>query len=289
MCGKYGTVCDEVSIAGRGQELHEVIEYMNERQGKLMSMMERNQKLIGEVTEFRENCQEMSLLDDRISAEEVEGKRDTVVAEGGFTLRDRKNTATKLFRCKPRCAPLSENIPCPLPHSSRLRVRAAKQHRYRLISFFQVDGPNSSLAVPLWFGARRGLRAPMPRGVCDGLRLPCGAALAHWPLLDSNRTGAHTAMCAGGAPVLFSILLLLLLIYISHGGCRNVYPSEGVCVSFQLPKLRSGVTPSCPRHGGGSEILWLGEGAAIEKKRSSTQRVVGDTGLCVGALTDEPL
>ena len=94
MCGKYGTVCDEVSIAGRGQELHEVIEYMNERQGKLMSMMERNQKLIGEVTEFRENCQEMSLLDDRISAEEVEGKRDTVVAEGGFTLRDRKNTAT---------------------------------------------------------------------------------------------------------------------------------------------------------------------------------------------------
>ena len=48
------------------------------------------------------------------------------------------------------------------------------------------------------------VRAPMLRGVCDGLKLPCGAALAHWP-------GAHTAMCAGGVPVPLSILLLLLL------------------------------------------------------------------------------
>ena len=31
------------------QELHEVIEYMNERQEKLMSTMERKQKLIGDV------------------------------------------------------------------------------------------------------------------------------------------------------------------------------------------------------------------------------------------------
>ena len=50
----------------------------------------------------------------------------------------------------------------------------------------------------------------MPRG--DGLRLPCGAGLAHWPLLVSNRMGAHTAMCAGRVLVLLSILILLLLL-----------------------------------------------------------------------------
>ena len=43
-------------------------------------------------------------------------------------------------------------------------------------------------------------------------RLSCGAALAHWPLLDSNRMAVHTAMCAGGVLVLLSISLLLLLL-----------------------------------------------------------------------------
>ena len=49
-----------------------------------------------------------------------------------------------------------------------------------------VDGPSSSLAVPSKKGARRGPRA----------RQCASAALAHWPPLDSNRMGAHTAICA---------------------------------------------------------------------------------------------
>ena len=78
-----------------------------------------------------------------------------------------------------------------------------------------------------------GVRAPMPRGVCDSLRL------AHWPLLDSNRMGAHTAMCAGRVLVLLSIITIstIITIYISHGGCRNVYASGGSCV-FSAPYSR---------------------------------------------------
>ena len=38
------------------QEPHEVIEYMNERQEKLVSTMERQQKLMGEVLELRDKC-----------------------------------------------------------------------------------------------------------------------------------------------------------------------------------------------------------------------------------------
>ena len=85
-------------------ELHEVIEYMNERQEKLLFTMERKQKLVGEVPELRDFiCQEIRVLDDRISAEvdllekkqameelwkerrsiEVEEWRDTVVAGSG--------------------------------------------------------------------------------------------------------------------------------------------------------------------------------------------------------------
>ena len=36
------------------REFHEAIEYMNEREGKLLAAMERKQKLIGEVVEFRD-------------------------------------------------------------------------------------------------------------------------------------------------------------------------------------------------------------------------------------------
>ena len=36
------------------RELHEVIEYMNERQERLTSTMERKQQLMGEVPEIRE-------------------------------------------------------------------------------------------------------------------------------------------------------------------------------------------------------------------------------------------
>ena len=72
----------------------------------MTSTMERKQKLMGEIPELREQCQEIRVLDDRISAEEldllekkqakeellkerrsteVEEWRDTVVTEGGVT------------------------------------------------------------------------------------------------------------------------------------------------------------------------------------------------------------
>ena len=81
-------------------ELHEAIEYMNERQGQLRSMMEQKQKLKSAALEYlwREMLQEM-VLDERISADGIdfagedagdegalEGK-DTVAAGIGSTLR----------------------------------------------------------------------------------------------------------------------------------------------------------------------------------------------------------
>ena len=55
------------------QELHEAIEYMNERQGKLLSMMERKQKLKSAAPEdlWRKILQEM-VLDERISADGID-------------------------------------------------------------------------------------------------------------------------------------------------------------------------------------------------------------------------
>ena len=43
-------------------ELHEAIECMNEKQEKPMSTMDRKQKLIGEVPEFREIHQEIRVF-----------------------------------------------------------------------------------------------------------------------------------------------------------------------------------------------------------------------------------
>ena len=54
------------------QEPHETIQYMNERQERLMSTMKRKQKLTGEVPRLRQKCQEIGVLDDRVWAEEVE-------------------------------------------------------------------------------------------------------------------------------------------------------------------------------------------------------------------------
>ena len=81
----------------------------------------------------------------------------------------------------------------------------------------------------------------MLRGVCDGLRLPCGAAQAHWPLLDSNRMGAHKAMCAAGVLVLLSILLLLFLLTPATEGVEMLV-CLGVCVSFWLPRRVADIT-----------------------------------------------
>ena len=79
----------------------------------------------------------------------------------------------------------------------------------------------------------------MPRGVCDGLRLPCGAALAHWQVLDSSRMGAYTAMFA--VLVLLSISLLLLQLTPATEGAELVM-RLGVCVSFWLPNLAERMT-----------------------------------------------
>ena len=87
----------------------------------------------------------------------------------------------------------------------------------------------------LW-GTSGSALAPMPRGVCDGLRLPCGGALAHWPLLDSNRMGAHTAMCAWGVQVQLSILLLLLLFTSATEGVET-FRRLGVGLSLRLPSF----------------------------------------------------
>ena len=163
---------------------------------------------------------------------------------GPQRIRDRKHSHKTFFWGKPRWAPLSVNIRCPFSPPSLPAAVYARPNR--------ID---RSLAVPFWYGARRGPRAPMPRGVCDGLRLPCGAALGHWPLLDSNRMGAHTAMCAGRAPVLLSILLLLLLFTSTTEG-GEMFMRLGVCV-FSAPRrlfsdscfgtLSSGLLGAYPR------------------------------------------
>ena len=83
-------------------------------------------------------------------------------------------------------------------------------------------------------GARRGPRARQCASAAPHGNLPCGAALAHWPLLDSNRMGAHTAMCAGRVLVLLSRLLLLSLLTSATEGV-DMFMRLGVCVSVWLP------------------------------------------------------
>ena len=143
------------------------------------------------------------------------------------------------------CGPHRGHIPLAL---RQLRSLPLGRKHPSHISFFQVDGPSSSLAVPLWCGAHWVPRAPMPRGVCDGLRLPCGEALAHWPLLDSNRMGAYTAMFAGRVLVLLSISLLLLLLTPATEGVE-LFMRLGVCVSFWLPYEFPGSVRLGARHG----------------------------------------
>ena len=67
------------------QELHEIIEYKNDRQERLLSTLKREQKLMGDVLELREHsCHQIRVLDDRISAEEVELlERKQVMRKGG--------------------------------------------------------------------------------------------------------------------------------------------------------------------------------------------------------------
>ena len=64
------------------QELHGAIEYINERQEKLVAMMERKQKLMSRAPkDLREKIfHESRVFDERISAEEVElfGKKQTM-------------------------------------------------------------------------------------------------------------------------------------------------------------------------------------------------------------------
>ena len=59
-------------------------------------------------------------------------------------------------------------------------------------------------------------------------------APAHWPPIDSNRLGAHTAMCAGGVLVLLAILLLSLLFTSATEGVKMFMRLGVVCV-FSAP------------------------------------------------------
>ena len=93
-----------------------------------------------------------------------------------------------------------------------------------------VNGPSSSLVVPQKKGGHVGVRARQCASAVPHGNLRCGAALAHWPLLDSNCMGAHTAMCAGGSTSTTFNIITIITTYISHGGCRNVYASGGLCV-----------------------------------------------------------
>ena len=52
--------------------------------------MERKQKLMGEVPELRDMCQELGVLDDRISAEEVELPEEKQAMKE--LLKERRNT-----------------------------------------------------------------------------------------------------------------------------------------------------------------------------------------------------
>ena len=130
-----------------------------------------------------------------------------------------KNTATKHFRVKNRWALLSVYIPCPLLPPRRCVVRS------------QCDRCCLRFMPVLMDRAARSPFHQKKKG------LPCGAALAHWPLLDSNRVGAHTTMCAGGVLVLLSIFLLLLLLTSAPEGVE-MFMRLGGCVSFWLPMNR---------------------------------------------------
>ena len=56
------------------QELHEAIEYTNERQGNLLVMMERRQMLMRRAPEDlrRKTFQDIRVFDERISVEEID-------------------------------------------------------------------------------------------------------------------------------------------------------------------------------------------------------------------------
>ena len=70
------------------QELCEVIEYMNERQEKLMSTMERKKKLMGLEVELLEKKQATKDLLKERRRTKVEGCRDTLASEDGILQKE---------------------------------------------------------------------------------------------------------------------------------------------------------------------------------------------------------
>ena len=100
--------------------------------------------------------------------------------------------------------PLPPALPPPLCNEVAVRSMLFAIHAC-------VNGPSSSLAVP---SKKKGTSARAP--------------------LDSNRMGAHTAMCAGGVLAQLSILLLFFLLTSATEGVE-MFMRLGSCVSFWLP------------------------------------------------------
>ena len=80
------------------QELHEAIEYMNERQGKLLAMMERKKKLMSGAPEHLRGkiFQDIRVLDESISAQKVDLLEKTQAMKE--LLKERWNTEVKEWR-----------------------------------------------------------------------------------------------------------------------------------------------------------------------------------------------
>ena len=79
------------------QELHEIIECMNERRERLMSTMKRKQKLMGDVPALHEKLHhDMMVLDDRIWAEEVEPREKKQAMKE--LLKERRRTEVEGWR-----------------------------------------------------------------------------------------------------------------------------------------------------------------------------------------------
>ena len=107
-----------------------------------------------------------------------------------------KKHSNFIFREQTQTGAFKRMHPLPPAPPAAVYARPNRIDTVSSVSFRLMTEQLARRSIVVW-GTSGSARAPLPRGVCDGLRLQCGAALAHWPPLDSKRMGAHTAMCAG--------------------------------------------------------------------------------------------
>ena len=135
--------------------------------------------------------------------------------------------------------------PLPPPPSPPLCNEVAV--RSMLFAFHAcVNGPSSSLAVPLKKKRHVGVRARAPmRQRCAARQLAVRRSAG---ALAATRQQSYGCACSdvrwGSTSTTFNIITIITT-YISHGGCRNVYDaSVGLCVFLAH---YYGVSPSCCR------------------------------------------